>query len=82
MHILDEMVYTSRIAISMHAHAHINDCYAQINDWCAHINDWWVSKIHTYHALQHYFLYHSVERESRLYKYLESMFFGGYIYII
>ena len=63
-----DMVYTSCIAISMHARAHIND--------------WWVAQIHTYHALQHYFLYHSVERESRLYKYLESMFFGGYIYII
>ena len=48
VYILSEMVYTSCIAISMHVHAHIND-------WCAHINDWWVSQIHTYHALQHYF---------------------------
>ena len=66
MYILSEMVYTSCIAISMYAHANIND--------------WWVAQIHTCHALQHYFLYYSVERESRQYEYLESMFFGGYIY--
>ena len=58
----------------------IMHCY--IYKHAAHINDWRVSKIHTYHALQHYFLYHSVERERRLFEYLESMFFGGYIYYI
>ena len=67
MYILSEMVYTSCIAISMYAHAHFND--------------WWIAQIHTYHALQHYFLYHSVERESRLYEYLESIFLVA-IYII
>ena len=64
----------------MYILSEITHCY--VYKHAAHINDWWVSKIHTYHALQHYFLYHSVERERRLFEYLESMFFGGYIYII